>query len=81
MLSNYPSIVDWYIAKSATQFVPVLQQVSYEEGLERLSTLEERREKGNLIMIFKSIMGMENVGRESFLIRDSERTRGVTSKN
>lgn len=49
------------IQRVAVKFVPSLRQLLHEERLGKLkqATLEERREKGNLIMMFQSIKGLK----------------------
>jgi len=54
------------IQRAATQLVPSLTQLLYEERLDKLklALLEERRKKGDLIMMYKAVRGLENVDRE-----------------
>ena len=56
--------------------------MTYEERLRLLEipTLEERRERGDLINVYRMVNGMENVDREAFLTLDTRRTRGHSMK-
>ena len=58
--------------------IPELRERPYEERLERLNlpTLEKRRERGDMIMMYKCVMGMEMIDKENFIERDDGRTRG-----
>ena len=63
----------------ATKMINGLKNVSYETRLERtgLITLEKRRERGDLIEVFKLIKGFENVDYTRFFnLVGSSRTRG-----
>lgn len=42
----------------------------------KLLTLKERRERQDLIIMFKATRGLETLDSEDFLIRDFGRTRG-----
>ena len=54
----------------------------YEERLQRLGlpTLEERRERGDLIMVYKHIRGMEKVDREDWMVWSEGERRGHGKK-
>ena len=56
------------VQRRATKLVPELRELSYEERLERLglTTLEERRVRGDLIETYKIITGKEKIDREKF---------------
>ena len=56
------------VQRRATKLIPELRELSYEERLERLglTTLEERRIRGDLIETYKIVTGKENVNREKF---------------
>ena len=41
-----------------------------------LQTLEARRERGDMIMMYKCVRGIEKIDREDFIVRDDGRTRG-----
>ena len=51
------------VQRRATKLVPALRHLPYEERLERLglTTLEERRKRGDMIETFKIIQGFERV--------------------
>ena len=58
--------------------IPELQDQSYEEKLARLQfpTLEKRRERGDLIAVYRSVNGIEQLDREDLLVfseRDTKR--------
>ena len=54
--------------RRATKIVPAFEDLSYRERLEKLglTTLEERRARGDLIETFKIINGHENVDKRKF---------------
>ena len=56
------------VQKRATKLVPELCDKSYEERLELLglTTLEERRRRGDLIEVFKIMNGLEDIDRGRF---------------
>ena len=65
--------------------VPELNDLSYQERLMDigLPTLQERRERGDLITMFKLVNNMEKVDREDLVVKVEEqerRTRGHTKK-
>lgn len=49
------------IQRAATKLVPSLQDLSYEQRLSRLNlpTLEQRRERGYLIAVYRMMNGLE----------------------
>ena len=65
------------VQRAATKMVPELSELTYEERLKQmeLPTLERRRERGDLISIYRMINGLEEVD-ENFLILDERNTRG-----
>jgi hypothetical protein len=56
------------VQRSATRLVPSLRKLTYEERLRRLglTTLEKRRQRGDLIEAFKIMTGKEQVDSEQF---------------
>ena len=65
------------IQHRATKLVPDLRNLEYNERLKALTTLEERRERGDLIETYKILTGKENIDREKFFtLRDNSSTRG-----
>ena len=65
------------VQRAATKMVPELSGLSYEERLRKLEipTLEKRRERGDLIGIYRMVNGLEEV-EEGFLTLETGRTRG-----
>ncbi len=53
------------VQRAATRWVPSLRDISYEERLKKLlvqlPTLTERRERGDMIMVYKCVEGMEKI--------------------
>ena len=73
------------IQRTATKMVPELRDLSYEERLEEigLPTLQERRERGDLITMFKLVNNMEKMDREDLVVKveaQERRTRGHMKK-
>ena len=73
------------IQRVATKMVTELKDLSYEERLEEmgLPTLQERRERGDLITMFKLVNNMEKVDRDDLVPQMEEgerRTRGHGKK-
>ncbi len=70
------------IQQAATKLSELLRDYTYKERLERLdlTTLERRRERGDLIMMYKLQEGLENLDREDLMVRDDSGTRGNTKK-
>ena len=69
---------DSKIQMMATRKIPELSVLPCEERLYhlRLPTLQERREIGNLIMMYKMAHGMGKLDREDSVIKDDGQTRG-----
>ena len=65
------------VQRAATKMVPELSGMSYEERLKKmeLPTLEKRRERGDLINVYRMVNGLEEV-EEGFLNLEPGRTRG-----
>lgn len=70
------------VQKVATKMIPELRQLTYEERLEKLNlpTLRERRERGDVIMMYKCVRGLERIDKDDFIERDTGRTRGHSCK-
>ena len=58
------------IQRIATKMVPELEDLTYEERLKEihLTTLKERRERGDLITIYKLMNNLEEADRKKNLI-------------
>ena len=73
------------IQRAATRMVPELANLQYEERLKELNlpTLEERRERGDLITLYKLVNQVEEVDRDDLVLRVDGRqqsTRGHSCK-
>ncbi len=70
------------IQRAATKLPESLRDYTYKERLERLdlTTLERRRERGDLIMMYRLQEGFENLDREDLMVRDDSGTRGNSKK-
>ena len=66
------------IQRAATKLAPSLKNKPYEERLERLNlpTLEQRRERGDMIAIFRIMKGIEDLDRDDLVTWDTRDTRG-----
>ena len=69
------------IQRAATKMVPELRDLSYEERLGELGlpTLENRRERGDLISVYKMVNGMDRMG-ENWRNLGTRSTRGHNKK-
>ena len=69
------------VQRAATKMVPELSDLPYEERLRKLElpTLEMRRERGDLISVYRMLNGLEEVER-NFLKLDERNTRGHRKK-
>ena len=65
------------IQRTATKMVPELKDLNYEERLEEmgLPTLQKRRERGDLITMYKLVNQMEKVDRQDLVRHIEEGTR------
>ena len=71
------------IQHRATKLVPQLRNLDYEDRLKalNLTTLEERRARGDLIQAYRIITGKDNVNWEQlFTFRENADTRGNSMK-
>ena len=72
------------IQRTATKMVPELKDLTYEERLTvmGLPTLQDRRERGDLITMYKIISGMEKIDNEELVVVREEvsRTRGHSKR-
>ena len=74
------------VQRRATKIVPNLSHLSYEDRLQnlKLTTLEERRHRGDMIEVFKILKGYDKVQVENFLEIEqagiNRRTRGHSMK-
>ena len=66
------------VQRAATKIVPGLRELTYEERMQRLglTTLRERRERGDMITMYKCVRGIERVDKGDFIRRDEGITRG-----
>ena len=72
------------IQRRATRMVPVLRHLSYSDRLQRLklTSLEDRRQRGDLIEAYKIISGKENVRCDKFFkMADSNVSNNITRGN
>ena len=60
------------VQRTATKMIPGLENLSYEERLDRLDmvTLEERRYRGDVIQLYKIVRGVETVDNENYIELD-----------
>ncbi len=58
------------LQKAATRWVPSLRDLSYEEKLKKLQlpTLIERKERGDMIMLYKCVEGMEKIDVKEYVV-------------
>ena len=59
------------VQRAVTRWVPELRNLSYEDRLEKLKLpkLEDRRTRGDMIMMYKCLMGREKIDMEDTRIR------------
>ncbi|XP_045126266.1 uncharacterized protein LOC123513260 [Portunus trituberculatus] len=69
------------VQRAATKLVPELKDLTYEERLRKLEipTLESRRERGDLIGIYKMVNNLDKVDGD-FLSLETRATRGHGKK-
>ena len=72
------------IQRTATKMVPELKDLTYEERLTELElpTLQERRERGDLITLYRIMSGIDKIDNEELVIENeaASRTRGHSRK-
>ena len=70
------------VQRHATRMVPELRYLSYGERLKELDlpTLEQRRERGDMITVFKFMKGFDRVNCENYFERNQGKTRGHSWK-
>ena len=70
------------VQRAATRWVPSLRDFSYEERLERLNlpTLEERRKRGDMIMLYKCTTGKEKIDMDDYITYGKSTSRGHSKK-
>ncbi len=58
------------VQRAATRWLPSLRDLSYKERLKKLqlSILTERRERGDMIMLYKCVEGMEKIDVKEYVI-------------
>lgn len=69
------------VQRRATKIIPSLKNLPYEERLRRLNIpkLEDRRERGDMIEVFKIMSGMEDIDKHT-LLQTTNTTRSGHSK-
>ena len=70
------------IQRAATRWVSRLRDLSYEERLDKLQlpTLEERRKRGDMIMLYKCVEGKEKIDSDEYIIPTQLASRGHSKK-
>ena len=70
------------VQRAATKWVPTLRDLSYEERLQKLNLpkLEERRIRGDMIMMYKCTMEKEHVDVEDLFTKGNTTLRGHSMK-
>ncbi len=68
------------IQRAATKLPETLREHTYDERLEKLglTTLERRRERGDLIALYRIQEGLQKLDREDLVVCDRSETRGNT---
>ncbi len=66
------------VQRTAKRWVLTLRDLSYEERLKKLqlSPLTERRERGNMIMLYKCVEGIEKIHINEYVIPSKPSLRG-----
>ncbi len=70
------------VQSAATRWMPSLRDLSYEERLKKLQlpTLTERRERGDMIMLYKCVEGMEKIHVKEYVKHSQLSFRAVVPK-
>ena len=70
------------LQRRATKIVPEIKDLSYEERLRELNlpTLEYRRRRGDLIQMFKTLHGIDDIDSSKFVTLNENTTRGHSLK-
>ncbi len=70
------------VQRAVSRWVPSLRDLSYEERLDKLqlSTLEERRKRGDMIMLYKCVEGKDKIDRNEYIIFIQLISRGHSKK-
>ena len=70
------------IQRIATKMVPDLRDLAYEDRLKKmeLPTLQSRRERGDLIMMYKIISGKEKIDLENLVVLTEDRGRNRSTR-
>ena len=60
------------IQRVATKMVPELRELTYEDRLKEmgLPTLQDRRERGDLITLYKKVNGIEKLDKQNLVMED-----------
>ena len=66
------------VQRAATRLIPELRGLPYERMREKLDlpSLRDRRERADMIMLYKCVKGLERIDKDNFIVRDEGRTRG-----
>ena len=69
------------LQRMATKMVPELVEMTYEERLRELNllTLEQRRERGDLIQVYKLLSGLDEVDNEQMMLKEDSTNRTTRS--
>ena len=70
------------VQRAATRWVPSLRDLNYEERLNKLNlpTLEKRRKRGDMIMLYKCVEGKEKIDSTEYIISKQSVSRGHSKK-
>ncbi len=70
------------VQRAATRWVPSLRELSYEERLKKLQlpTIKQRRERGDMIMLYKCVEGIEKTNINEYVIPSQRSSRGQSKK-